>query len=202
MTAPEPTIGALLRCDHLSVARDKRVIVHDASLELRAGEVVALLGPNGAGKSTLLDCLAGALPAHAGTITRNGRLAIALQSGDMAYRTALKNIELALGWWGVQRSQRRERATNALRALGVGHLADRQAPELSGGERRRVHLARALALEPEILLLDEPFAGLDGGPERACSRTRPCSCGPPGARRWWSSTTAPRRGRWPTGCWC
>jgi ABC-type sulfate/molybdate transport systems ATPase subunit len=152
---------ALLRCADLTVARGKRAIVHNVSLELRPGELVALLGPNGAGKSTLLDCLAGALPPASGTVTRNGRLTVALQSADMAHRSVLKNVEMALAWWGVAPGERRERALAALAALHVEHLASRPAASLSGGERRRVHLARVLAVEPDILLLDEPFAGLD-----------------------------------------
>jgi ABC-type sulfate/molybdate transport systems ATPase subunit len=154
--------GALLECRNLSVARGNRTIVDDVSLELQPGEVVALLGPNGAGKSTLLDCLAGALPPASGTITRNGRLTVALQSADMVHRSTLKNVELALAWWGVAPGDRRDRALSALASLRVEHLADRPAASLSGGERRRVHLARVLAVEPDILLLDEPFAGLDG----------------------------------------
>jgi ABC-type sulfate/molybdate transport systems ATPase subunit len=158
----ELTAEVLLSAQNLRVARDKRTIISGVTLDLRAGEVVALLGPNGAGKSTLLDCLAGALEPAAGTVTRNGRVTVALQSADMAHRTAVKNVELALAWWGVTTSQRRERAMAALKALHIEQLAKRPAATLSGGERRRVHLARVLAVEPDILLLDEPFAGLDG----------------------------------------
>jgi ABC-type sulfate/molybdate transport systems ATPase subunit len=122
---------------------------------------VALLGPNGAGKSTLLGALAGALPPASGEIERDGRVAIALQSADLARRSVLANVNAALGWWGVPRPERPERARRALERMGASHLAQRQAPTLSGGERRRVHLARVLAVEPDILLLDEPFAGLD-----------------------------------------
>jgi ABC-type sulfate/molybdate transport systems ATPase subunit len=151
----------LLRCEHLSVQRAKRTVVNDVSAEVRAGEIVALLGPNGAGKSTLLDALAGALPATGGRIERHGRVAIALQAPDLARRTVLSNVNLALAWWGVPRSERAARAREALRAIGAEHLAPRPAVTLSGGERRRVHLARAIAVRPDVLLLDEPFAGLD-----------------------------------------
>ncbi len=151
----------LLRCEHLTVRRGRREVVRDVSAELRAGEIVALLGPNGAGKSTLLDALAGALPATDGRIERHGRVAIALQSPDLARRTVLANVVLGLAWWGVPRAERSARAREALRAIAAEHLAARPAATLSGGERRRVHLARAIALRPDVLLLDEPFAGLD-----------------------------------------
>jgi ABC-type sulfate/molybdate transport systems ATPase subunit len=161
VTGPVDDRKVMLRCEHLTVARGRRAVVHDVSAELRAGEIVALLGPNGAGKSTLLDALAGALPAAAGRIERRGRVAVALQSPDLARRTVLANVILALAWWGAPRTGRTARARAALRAIGAEHLASRPAGTLSGGERRRVHLARAIAVEPDVLLLDEPFAGLD-----------------------------------------
>jgi ABC-type multidrug transport system ATPase subunit len=153
--------SALLRCEQLSVRRGEREVVRGVTLELRAGEVVALLGPNGAGKSTLLDALSGTLAASGGEVERHGRVAVALQAPDLARRSVLANVTLALAWWGVPRAERDPRARHALEAIGAGHLVDRQAASLSGGERRRVHLARALAVEPDILMLDEPFAGLD-----------------------------------------
>jgi ABC-type sulfate/molybdate transport systems ATPase subunit len=161
MTDADRAGAVLLRCEHLSVRRGKRDVVADVSAELHAGEIVALLGPNGAGKSTLLDALAGALPSVQGRIERHGRVAIALQSPDLARRTVFQNITLALGWWGVPRAERAERAREALRAIGADHLSRRRAATLSGGERRRVHLARAIAVRPDVLMLDEPFAGLD-----------------------------------------
>ena len=161
MTPASDTRRVLLRCENLSVVRGKRPVVSDVSVELREGEIVALLGPNGAGKSTLLDALAGALPAESGRIERYGRVGIALQAPDLARRTVFANVMLALAWWGVPRGERADRARAALRAIGAEHLARRPAATLSGGERRRVHLARAIAVNPEVLMLDEPFAGLD-----------------------------------------
>jgi ABC-type sulfate/molybdate transport systems ATPase subunit len=150
-----------LRASGLTVDRGSHTVLHDVDLELRGGELVALLGPNGAGKSTLLDALSGALAPAAGTIERDGRVALALQSAEMARRSVLANLTSALGWWGVPRAERAQRARQALEAIGAGHLAQRPATALSGGERRRVHLARVLAVRPDVLLLDEPFAGLD-----------------------------------------
>jgi ABC-type multidrug transport system ATPase subunit len=153
---------ALLSCQDLTVRRGDREVVLGVTVELRAGELVALLGPNGAGKSTLLDALAGALEPAQGRVDRRGRVAVAMQSPDLARRSALANVMLALAWWGVPRPERAARARAALAAMGAEHLAQRPAGTLSGGERRRVHIARAIAVRPEVLMLDEPFAGLDG----------------------------------------
>jgi ABC-type sulfate/molybdate transport systems ATPase subunit len=151
----------VVRARGLRVARAGAEVVAGVDLDLRRGEVVALLGPNGAGKSTLLAALAGLLPPADGTLERRGRVAAALQAPALARRSARANVEAALAWWGVPRAQRRERALAALRGMGAEALAERPAGALSGGEARRAHLARALALAPDALLLDEPFAGLD-----------------------------------------
>jgi ABC-type sulfate/molybdate transport systems ATPase subunit len=151
----------VLEVKDLSVRRGGAAVLHDVTLTIGEGEVVAVLGPNGAGKSTLLETIAGVLRASSGSVVRRGRVATAMQSPDLANRNAQRNVELALAWWGVARSQRRPRATAALAAMQAGHLADRPAAAMSGGERRRVHLARAVAIQPDVLLLDEPFAGLD-----------------------------------------
>jgi ABC-type nitrate/sulfonate/bicarbonate transport system ATPase subunit len=150
----------------VAVARAGVEVVRDVDLDLVPGEVVVVIGPNGAGKSTLLAALAGLLPTARGSIERRGRVAAALQAPALAHRSARANVEAALAWWGVARGDRGRRALAALHAIGARALADRPARSLSGGEARRVHLARALALEADALLLDEPFAGLDA-PTRA-----------------------------------
>ena len=114
MTDATPSTAAHpdLRCARASSVAPAAAArcVSDVSLELRAGEIVALLGPNGAGKSTLLDALAGALRPPPGRSSATGRVAMALQSPDLARRTVLANVTLALGWWGVPRAERRRRA--------------------------------------------------------------------------------------------
>jgi ABC-type nitrate/sulfonate/bicarbonate transport system ATPase subunit len=151
----------VLRARGVTVTRAGVEVVRDADVDLRPGEVVVVIGPNGAGKSTLLLALSGLLPVARGEVQRAGRVAAALQAPALARRSARANVEAALQWWGVPRPARRERALAALSAIGARDLADRSAGALSGGEARRVHLARGLALGADALLLDEPFAGLD-----------------------------------------
>ena len=152
--------------------------------ELRRGEVVALLGPNGAGKSTLLARSGGADRAADGrSSARPGRDRAAV--AELARRSVLANVELALAWWGVPRPERAAGGRWTPSTLGVARLAASVAGELSGGERRRVHLARALAVAPDVLLLDEPFAGLDsetragaaGGQRRGAALARASDAG-------------------------
>jgi ABC-type sulfate/molybdate transport systems ATPase subunit len=151
---------ALLRLGDVTVRRGRREVVRGVSMEVGRGEVVALLGPNGAGKSTLLEAMGGVLPST-GAIDRGGRVATVLQTPGLARRSVSSNVTLALSWWGVPRGERRARADGALVRMRADHLSRRYAGALSGGERRRVHLARGVALRADVLLLDEPFAGLD-----------------------------------------
>lgn len=155
--------AVLLRTDGLSLGHGRTEIVHGVDLSIRDGEVVAILGPNGVGKSTLLAGLAGSLAPRHGSVTSHGRVAFAQQAGALAARTAQANVELALAWWGVPAAERKARALHALEEIGAADLARRRVSGLSGGERRRVHLARAMALHADVLLLDEPFTALDVG---------------------------------------
>jgi ABC-type sugar transport system ATPase subunit len=152
---------SLLRVDDIVVRRGRRDVVRRASLRIERGETVAILGPNGAGKSTLLEAVGGVLKVTGGALSVDGSVASVLQTPGLARRSVRANVELALSWWGVPRRERRTRGMEALETMRAAHLAKRDARTLSGGERRRVHVARGLALQPDLLLLDEPFAGLD-----------------------------------------
>jgi tungstate transport system ATP-binding protein len=132
-------------------------------LDLHAGEVLAVLGPNGAGKSTLLRAMIGLLRPRQGQVrvdTQRSQALVfqrpVLLRGSVAY-----NAEVPLWARGVSRKERRRRADQALTRFGIGELARRSAATLSGGELRRLALARAFVTEPGVLLLDEPFDDLD-----------------------------------------
>jgi tungstate transport system ATP-binding protein len=141
------------------------------SVALAAGPRTIILGPNGAGKSVLMRLCHGLLAPTSGRIAwavpeRPGerrRQAMVFQRPVMLRRSALANVEYALGLAGVERGERARQARAALESVGLAHLAGRAARVLSGGEQQRLALARAWALRPEVLFLDEPTANLDPG---------------------------------------
>jgi NitT/TauT family transport system ATP-binding protein len=144
-------------------------IFADINLTLEAGEFVAAVGPSGAGKSTLLRLLARLLEPSGGEIkvlteTSAKRRPTALVFQDarlMPWRRVLKNVEFGLEGLAISRDERRRRARHALDLVGLGDYPTRWPRQLSGGQRQRVGLARALAVEPDLLLMDEPFGALD-----------------------------------------
>lgn len=140
-------------------------------LAVRRGEVVAVLGPNGAGKSTLLEALAGLRGVAAGRITRTEEAGVLPQAPVLFAGSVLRNAALPLRLRGMGRREARRRAEGALGRFGVDGLARRPAASLSGGEARRVALARMLVTDPELLLLDEPFGGLDAATRRGLLET-------------------------------
>jgi len=166
-------VGAVLSLRDVRQRRGGREVLRIDALDLAAGERLAVLGPNGAGKTTLLRLLAAIDIPTAGTVLVDGvpttpgavalrrRVAYATQRPGLLSTSVRRNVELPLSWRRVPRPQRRAVATAALERLGVAQLAERPAGELSAGEAQRVNLARALALEPALLLLDEPAAALD-----------------------------------------
>jgi ABC-type sulfate/molybdate transport systems ATPase subunit len=159
-------------CRELRVRAHGRELLYVPELGVAAGGVLAVLGPNGAGKSTLLRALAH-LGGHrrSGEVLLDGRpagprelrraVAAVLQRPILRRGSVAANAAAGLRLRGVGRAEARARAEPWLAALGVAHLATQDARTLSGGEAQRVALARALAVEPRVLLLDEPFAGLD-----------------------------------------
>ncbi len=154
-----------------------RTVVDGVSLRVSSGEVVGLLGPNGAGKTTCFYMVVGLLPCDGGQIHIDAQDITRLPMHDRARRgvgylpqeaSVFRQLSVADNIMaileirpGMKRKQRRERLEELLNELHIGHLRDQPGVSLSGGERRRVEIARALAAEPRFILLDEPFAGVD-----------------------------------------
>ena len=165
-----------LKAEHLKKRYKSRVVVKDVSLEVRSGEVVGLLGPNGAGKTTCFYMMVGLVPLDGGEIHLDDRrlthmpihrrsalgLSYLPQEASIFRRlTVAENVRAVLELNGANRREIESRLDLLLDDLHVGHLRDNPAISLSGGERRRVEIARALATNPRFILLDEPFAGVD-----------------------------------------
>jgi lipopolysaccharide export system ATP-binding protein len=153
-----------------------RTVVADVSLEVTSGEVVGLLGPNGAGKTTCFYMIVGLVPADAGAIHLDGqelthlpihrraRLGISyLPQENSVFRklSVEENVQAILELQGLQPGEIEERLAQLLKDLNIAHLRKHAALSLSGGERRRLEIARALGTKPAFILLDEPFAGVD-----------------------------------------
>ncbi|OGQ55803.1 MAG: sulfonate ABC transporter ATP-binding protein [Deltaproteobacteria bacterium RIFCSPLOWO2_02_56_12] len=150
--------------------RDPVTALKELTLDVAKGEFVSLVGPSGCGKSTFLNVLLGLLKPDGGEIRLNGkqitgpgqeRAMVFQEFGLLPWRTVLANVELGLELKGVQASVRRERAMELIKMAGLAGFASHYPHELSGGMKQRVGLARALVTDPEVLLMDEPFAALD-----------------------------------------
>lgn len=153
-----------------------RDVVHDIDLDVRQGEVVGVLGPNGAGKTTTFYMLAGIVTPTRGEVTLDGvditrwplhkraRLGMSYlpqESSIFRKLTVRQNLQLILEYSGLSAEEQKRTADRLLDELGITRLQDQLAAYLSGGERRRLEIARALIRDPKFILLDEPFAGID-----------------------------------------
>ncbi len=138
-------------------------VLRDVSLAVAKGSFVSVAGPSGAGKTTLMRVILGLMPAASGTIVRNvSRSAMVFQNYALfPWLSALDNVAYGLRMGGISRRDREAIAREKLAEVGLAHLEDRYPVELSGGQRQRVGLARALAVAPDLLILDEPFSNLD-----------------------------------------
>ena len=167
---------SVLRAERLRKRFKSRTVVEGVSLEVASGEVVGLLGPNGAGKTTCFYMIVGLVPADAGRIQLDGRdltqlpihrrarLGISyLPQENSVFRklSVEENVQAVLELQNLAEEEIEDRLENLLRELHITHLRNNPALSLSGGERRRVEIARALATSPSFILLDEPFAGVD-----------------------------------------
>jgi lipopolysaccharide export system ATP-binding protein len=179
MSAPNLTVTtgtSGLRITHLRKSFRKKVVIRDVTMTLDRGEVVALLGPNGSGKTTCFYTIAGLVFPEAGNVTidgrnvtslpmyRRARLGIGYLPQEMSIFRGLSvedNISAVLDISQRNSHKRRERLEELLSDFSIEHLRRAPALALSGGERRRVEIARCLAADPKYLLLDEPFAGVD-----------------------------------------
>ena len=165
-----------LKVEHLRKTYQSRTVVQDISLQINSGEVVGLLGPNGAGKTTSFYMIVGLVPLDGGRITLDGkdlsrmpihkraRMGLSyLPQEPSIFRklTVTENILAILELQGLSELEQNNQLESLLNELHVVHIRNSMAISLSGGERRRVEIARCLATNPSFILLDEPFAGID-----------------------------------------
>ncbi len=179
-SAPEPKAPAppatLLRGDRLTKVYRKREVVSKVDIQVRQREIVGLLGPNGAGKTTTFYMLVGLISPDAGKVflddaeltpvpmykrARMGVGYLAQEPSVFRRLTVAQNVMAILETLNIPRRERAARLEELLAELSIGHLRDAKAYSLSGGERRRVEITRALVQRPKFMLLDEPFAGID-----------------------------------------
>jgi lipopolysaccharide export system ATP-binding protein len=172
----QPESRAILRSDALRKVYKKRAVVKESTIEVRQGEIVGLLGPNGAGKTTTFYMIVGFIQPDSGNVFlndmnitrepmyRRARLGIGYLPQERSVfqkLTVEQNILGILEFSNLSRRAQVERTEQLLEEFGIAHIRKSMGYALSGGERRRCEIARALALEPKFILLDEPFAGVD-----------------------------------------
>ncbi len=164
----------LIEIRDLRVQRNQRDALHVASLDIPRGETLAIVGPNGSGKSTLLLTLAHLLRPASGDVKYGGKslrewndleyrrkIAFVFQDPLLMDMSVEENVALGLKFRGMDKPESQTRAEKWMKSMGVDSLSKRRAGQLSGGEAQRVSLARAFVLDPELLLMDEPFSAVD-----------------------------------------
>lgn len=187
MAAREPADATtprevLLAAEHVTFGYGRTSVLEDVSLQVRAGEFVALVGPNGSGKSTLLKVLLGSLAPSSGSVRLFGQEPNRVDRTRIGYVPQRPSLDsevpatveeivtvgrLSLrGWWRPLRREDRDFVRHALESVGLADLARTPLNELSGGQQQRAFIARAFASEPDLLLLDEPIAGVDAESQR------------------------------------
>jgi lipopolysaccharide export system ATP-binding protein len=168
---------ALLQANHLAKSYKKRPVVKDVSIQVEDSQIVGLLGPNGAGKTTCFYMIVGLVPADKGEVLIDGQDVTKLpmharakrgigylpQEASIFRKLSVEDNILAVLQTrkDLSKSEQKERMESLLQEFNVTHIRKSMGMALSGGERRRVEIARALAMEPKVILLDEPFAGVD-----------------------------------------
>jgi len=167
---------SVLEAEGLKKIYGNREVVRGISLKMKQGEVVGLLGPNGAGKTTTFYMIIGIVSPNAGTVRYDGqeittwplheRARVGLsylpqESSIFRKLTVYQNLQLILEHTGLPKAEQKKKAEKLLEEFSITHIRDSLAMHLSGGERRRLEIARALIRDPEFILLDEPFAGID-----------------------------------------
>ena len=163
----------MLDCQNLVVTYESTPVLQNLSIYIGAGEIVALTGPSGSGKTTLLRCIAGLEVVESGTILLSGeeitakpthlrRIGLVFQDNQLfPHLNVAKNISYSLMIQGTRQKLIDEKVTEVLELVGLTHLSKREVFKLSGGEAKRIAVARALVAQPKVLLLDEPLNGLD-----------------------------------------
>ncbi|ADD78812.1 TauB [Pantoea ananatis LMG 20103] len=165
-----PEENAMLRIAHLNASYGGQPVLQDITLQLDKKALMVVLGPSGCGKTTLLNLIAGFLPVESGTVSLDGepvrgpgaeRGVVFQNEGLLPWRNVLDNVAFGLQIAGMARQQREEIARGFIKSVGLEGAEKRPIWQLSGGQRQRVGIARALAANPQLLLLDEPFGALD-----------------------------------------
>ena len=163
----------MLDCQNLVVTYESTPVLQNLSIYIGAGEIVALTGPSGSGKTTLLRCIAGLEVVESGTILLSGeeitskpahlrRIGLVFQDNQLfPHLNVAKNISYSLMIQGTKQKLMDEKVAEVLELVGLTHLSKREVFKLSGGEAKRIAVARALVAQPRVLLLDEPLNGLD-----------------------------------------